>query len=117
VSWTPAASRREALDELDALLGERLAADGRTHELYTRSSAIVRRFVGRMDPALGADLTSSEVVGRLEGRTNGRLGHALFRELGTAEVVKFGRARPGAGEADAHIRSLRDWVAACGDSL
>jgi hypothetical protein len=116
-TWTPAASRLEALGQLDALLAERLAASGRTHELYTRSSAIVRRFVGRLDPALGADLTSSEVVGRLEGRTNGRHGQALFREMGTAEVVKFGRARPDAGEADGHIRSLRDWVASCGDSL
>jgi hypothetical protein len=70
-----------------------------------------------MDPALGADLTSSEVVGRLQGRTNGRHGNALFRELATAEVVKFGRARPGASEADTHIRSLREWIAACGDSL
>jgi hypothetical protein len=116
-AWTPAASRSDALAQLDALLAERLAAAGRTHELYTRSSAIVRRFVGRMDPALGADLTSSEVVGRLEGRTNGRHGNALFREMGTAEVVKFGRVRPGAGEAETHIRSLREWIAACGDSL
>jgi hypothetical protein len=116
-TWTPAASRRDALEQLDALLAERLAAGGRTHELYTRSSAIVRRFVGRMDPALGPDLTSSEVLGRLEGRTNGLHGHALFRELGTAEVVKFGRARPGMDEADTHIRSLRGWIAACGDSL
>ena len=115
--WTPAASRRDALEQLDALLAEGLAAAGRTHELYTRSSAIVRRFVGRMDPGLGADLTSSEVVGRLEGRTNGRRGNALFREMGTAEIVKFGRARPDAGEAETHIRSLREWIAACGDSL
>jgi len=117
VSWTPAASRRDALEQLDALLAERLAAAGRTHELYTRSSAIVRRFVGRMDPALGADLTGSEVVGCLQRRTNGRLGRALFQEMGTAEVVKFGRARPGAGEAETHIRSLREWIDACGDQL
>jgi hypothetical protein len=116
-TWSPAASRRDALDQLDALLAERLAAAGRTHEHYTRSSAIVRRFVGRMDSALGADLTSSEVVGRLRGRTNGSHGSALFREMGTAEVVKFGRARPDAVEAEKHIRSLREWIAACGDSL
>jgi len=116
-TWTAAASRRDALEQLDALLAERLTAAGRTQELYTRSSGIVRRFVGRMDPALGADLTSSEVAGRLQGRTNGRHGPALFREMITAEIVKFGRARPGAGEAETHIRSLREWIAACGDSL
>ena len=108
--WTPAESRRDALEQLDRLLGEKLPSVGRMHELYTRSSAIVRRFVRRMDSELGADLTSSELMGRLEGRTNGSRGTALFREMGTAEVVKFGRMRPGEREAEAHIRSLRDWV-------
>jgi hypothetical protein len=115
--WTPAESRRDALEQLDLLLAERLGAVGRTHELYTRSSAIVRRFVGRLDARLGADLTSTELMCRLEGRTNGREGAALFLEMATAETVKFGRALPGEGEADTHIRSLRAWVDRCPDSL
>ncbi len=123
-AWTPSASRRDALEQLDGLLTDTHLSPGRTHELYTRSSAIVRRFLGRMDSGLGADLTSSEMMIRLhaggEGRTEGRLngkGTALFRELSTAEVVKFGRARPPRDEAEAHIRALRDWIAGCGDSL
>jgi hypothetical protein len=77
----------------------------------------VRRFVGRLDPRLGADLTSSELMQRLEGRTNGRDGTALFREMATAEVVKFGRMLPGEGESDSHVRSLRAWVERSTDTL
>ena len=117
VAWTPAASRRQALGQLDRLLAEKLHSVGRTHELYTRSSDIVRTFVARMDPALGSDLTSSELMGRLRGRTNGRHGDALFREMRTAEVVKFGRARPPEAEAESHIHSLRDWIAGSSDAL
>jgi hypothetical protein len=116
-AWTPAASRRDALEQLDRLLAERLQSAGRVHELYTRSSAIVRRFVRRLDTELGADLTSSELVGCLRRRTSGGRGSALFEEMGTAEVVKFGRMRPGESEAEAHIRSLREWVEGSGDSL
>jgi hypothetical protein len=121
VVWTPSASRLEALEQLDGLLAEGLTARGRTLELYTRSSAIVRRFVGRMDPRLGADLTASELMGRLHTRAhasgNGRRGSALSREMNAAEVVKFGRARPGAEEAETHLGALREWVAGCGDTL
>ena len=121
VAWTPSASRREALEQLDMLRAEGLSATGRTHELYTRSSAIVRRFVGRMDPHLGADLTSSELMDRLHaranGHANGRSRATLSLEMSAAEVVKFGRARPGAPEAEAHLGALREWVAECGDSL
>jgi hypothetical protein len=115
-AWTPAESRRDALEQLDLLLAERLSASGRTHELYTRSSGVLRQFVGRLDPRLGADLTSSEVMGRLEGRTNGREGTALFREMASAEVVKFGRLLPDPEEADTHIRALRAWVERAEDS-
>ncbi|MGE0160227.1 MAG: hypothetical protein AB7T31_12525 [Gemmatimonadales bacterium] len=117
IAWSPARSRRHALDELDGLLAEKLPAEGRTRELYTRSSWIVRRFVGRIDPRLGCDLTSSELMSRLAGRTNGQRGTALFREMGTAEVVKFGRARPGPADAEAHVRALRAWVEGSGDTL
>jgi len=115
--WTAAECRRDALAQLDRLLEEDLPSSGRIHELYTRSSGIVRRFVGRMDSGLGADLTSSELMGRLAGRTNGSRGSGLFREMGTAEVVKFGRMRPGRADAEAHIRSLREWVESAADRL
>lgn len=114
--WTPDAARLHALRELDRLLEEGLHAEGQTLELYTRSSGIVRLYVERRDPTCGPDLTSSELTRRLRARTNGAAGTALFREMEAAEVVKFGRLRPRGEEAEEHVRSLRAWVEASGDS-
>jgi hypothetical protein len=108
--WTPEASRRHALDELDRLREEDLPAKGRTLELFTRSSGIIRSYVERLDPSYGADLTSSELTRRLQERANERDRSILFGEMRTAEVVKFGRLRPEGEEADTHLRSLRTWV-------
>lgn len=108
--WTPEAARKQALEELDRLLEEGLPAKGRVLELYTRSSGIIRRYAERLDPAYGADLTSSELTHRLQTRAHERDGAALFGELRTAEVVKFGRLRPQAEEAETHLISLRAWL-------
>ncbi|MSR21379.1 MAG: hypothetical protein EXR91_10480 [Gemmatimonadetes bacterium] len=113
--WTPQASRQHALAELDRLLEEGLHANGRTHELYTRSSSVVRHYVKRLNPEYSAAFTSSELMGRLGARrTNRHESAALFEQMGTAEVVKFGRLRPGSREAEAHVRSLRAWVEGSG---
>ena len=83
--WTPQASRQHALAELDRLLAEGLHANGRTHELYSRSSSIVRHFVERLNPEYSAAFTSSELMGRLGARrTNGHETAALFEQMGTA---------------------------------
>jgi hypothetical protein len=107
--WTPESSRRFALDELDRLGEEGLAAGGRMHELYTRSSGVVRRYVSRVWPEHGVDLTSSELMSRLD-ETPSPAQAPMVREMGTAVVVKFGRLRPGRDAADEHLRSLRGWV-------
>jgi hypothetical protein len=36
----------------------------------------------------------------------------LVRQMAVAEVVKFGRLRPGPDDALGHCRALRRWVAA-----
>lgn len=110
VRWTPEASRRHALDELDRLHEEDLPSRGLLLELYTRSSGIIRRYAERLDPSDGADLTSSELTHRLQARTHERDGSTLFGEMRTAEVVKFGRLRPEREEAETHLRSLRAWI-------
>ena len=113
--WTPQASRQQALVELDRLLQEGLHANGRTHELYTRSSSVVRRYVERLHPEYSAAFTSSELMGRLGTHgTNGYESATLFEQMGTAEVVKFGRLRPERREAEAHVLSLRAWVEGSG---
>jgi hypothetical protein len=109
--WTPEMARRHALDELDRLLEEGLQTVGCTHELYTRSSAVVRHYAERLNPEYGVDLTSSELMVRMEASAaNGRASTPMFEQMRTAEVVKFGRLRPGGTEAEAHLRSLRAWV-------
>ncbi|MEQ1856341.1 MAG: hypothetical protein ABL963_07720 [Longimicrobiales bacterium] len=108
--WTPESSRRHALDELARLRAEGLADDGRTHELYTRSSGVVRTYVSQVRPQHGADLTSSELMGRLDETAGGPEKAPLVREMDVAEVVKFGRLRPEADAAEEHLRSLRTWV-------
>lgn len=122
-SQTPATlaeARLAAIAELDRLLG----AEGRgadVRELYRRASGAVRRYVERFDPAWGPDLTVTELLGRLDGRAHRRgppgdasserpILEPLRRELLRAEVVKFGRARPDAAEAQRHLLALRAWV-------
>jgi hypothetical protein len=108
--WTPDASRRHALAELARLQEEGLAASGRVHELYTRSSGLVRQHVSRVNPELGSDLTSSELMRRLD-ITAPAIRHApLSREMLTAEVVKFGRLRPEQRVAEGHLAALRAWL-------
>jgi hypothetical protein len=115
-TWTPEASRRHALAELERLRAEGLAASGRTHELYTRSSGVVRQYVSRLRPEYGADLTSSELMRRLDDAERSAEQVSLAREMGAAEVVKFGRLRPAEDAADEHLRALRAWVEGPGAS-
>jgi hypothetical protein len=112
VGWTPETSRRHALDELARLRDEGLPAAGRTHELYTRSTGIVRTHVSRVIPAYGTDLTSTELVSRLgdEEPAVPAPNTPLTAEMHTAEVVKFGRLRPARDAAEEHLASLRAWL-------
>lgn len=108
--WTQESSRRHALAELARLRDEGLVSPGEVQELYTRSSGIVRAHASRVVPAYGSDLTSSELVGRLDDEPSGPEATHLGTELGTAEVVKFGRMRPAPDAAERHLTSLRSWL-------
>lgn len=104
--------RQRALRQLDDLLAEGIHAHGRLLDFYTRSSGIVRSYVEAMDRQWASSLTSGELMVRLRERSGeGAAGH-LPVELGTAEVVKFGRLRPGRDAAEEHWRALRNWVEA-----
>ncbi len=101
--------RQKALDELDRILALGLHTEGRTDEFYERSSTVVRTFVEGFEAEWRSSLTSSELMSRLETRTNGSAPE-LFASMHTAEVVKFGRLRPDASIAEGHWRDLRSWV-------
>jgi hypothetical protein len=108
------ARRAHALRQLDDLLAADLHEDGRMLEFYTRSSGIARGYVEAMDRAWAPSLTSSELMGRLRSRAGDGASGDLPAQMGTAEVVKFGRLRPDAYAAERHCRALRDWIEAPG---
>jgi hypothetical protein len=101
-------ARRQALADLDRLLAAVPYPAERAHELYEESSGIVRGYVERLDPQWGPELTSSELMDRLEGRSPE--GSSLTAEMRTAEAVKFGLLRPDAEPTGAHLTVLRDWL-------
>ena len=105
------AARLAALAELDRLLVLRLHQEGRVDEFYTRSSSAVRGYVEHLDATWGPAYTSTELMGSLEERANGKSAPALLEAMHVAEVVKFGRLRPDSRAAEAHWKALRGWVA------
>ncbi len=109
-AWSPEASRQHALEQLARLSADGLATKGRFHELYTRSSSVVRLYVSRLKPGHGQDLTSSELISRLGEAPDSPERERMASEMATAEVVKFGRLRPATASADEHLRSLRAWI-------
>jgi hypothetical protein len=106
--------RQRALGRLDDLLDEGLHAEGQLLEFYTQSTGIVRSYVEAMDAEWASSLTSSELIGRLLTRSGEDAAGHLPQELGTAEVVKFGRLEPGREGAETHWRALKDWVEGSG---
>jgi hypothetical protein len=109
------ALRHLALSRLDDLLAEGIHGDTRLLEFYTRSTGIVRRYVEAMDHEWASSLTSGELMGRLLKRSGDDAAGRLPAELGTAEVVKFGRLEPGLEAAETHWRALKDWVEESGE--
>lgn len=102
-------ARLRALTELDRLLGGGPYARDSARELYSHSSRIVREYAEWLGPGLGPDLTSTELMARLDAAS--RATSELLSEMRTAEAVKFGKLRPEAPAADGHLRVLRGWVA------
>lgn len=100
---------QKALHELDRILALGLHREGRTDEFYRLSSGVVRTFVEDFEEEWRSSLTSSELMRRLEARTNGSAPE-LFASMRAAEVVKFGRLRPDASTAEGHWRALKTWV-------
>ena len=102
-------ARKQALTELDRLLAAGPYPAERAHELYEQSSGIVRGYVERLDPEWGPELTSTELMDRLKGRSPE--GAVLTAEMHNAEAVKFGRLRPYAEPTAEHLTALRAWLA------
>ncbi len=102
-------ARKQALTELDRLLAAGPYPAERAHELYAESSGIVRGYVERLDPEWGPELTSTELMDRLKGRSPE--GAVLAAKMHNAEAVKFGRLRPHSEPTAEHLTVLRAWLA------
>jgi hypothetical protein len=101
-------ARKQALTELNRLLAAGPYPAERAHELYEESSDIVRGYVERLDAEWGPELTSTELMDRLKGRSPEDV--VLATEMRTAEAVKFGRLRPHAQPTAVHLTVLRAWL-------
>ena len=106
-------ARKQALTELDRLLAAGPYPAEHAHHLYEESSGIVRGYVERIDPEWGPELTSTELMDRLKGRSPE--GAVLEAEMRTAEAVKFGLLRPQAEPTTAHLTVLQAWLAGRGE--
>lgn len=78
--------------------------------LTTHVSRVVRTYMSRVAPELGADLTSAEVVTHLDHGGGGRASIDLHGILAIADRVKFARHRPTIEEAEELLASARAWV-------
>ena len=107
----PAASPRDAaLLALDRARASGALQAGDLKRFYSDISSALRGYLVALDPGLGTDLTSSELV--LALRAAGHDGQItdLHRVLHAADLVKFARSRPAVGAAEADWARARGWV-------
>lgn len=103
--------REWALRQLESLRSTPSTPD-EVFTVYGRGSWILRSYLERVDPRLGTDLTSAEVVRELSRMTPGDAGSdALEAALGSADRVKFSRQVPSPEAAIAWLGAVQTWVA------
>jgi uncharacterized iron-regulated membrane protein len=106
----PAVPPREAaLARLDALRDAGLLERGELKPFYAELTETLRRYAAAVEPRWGVDLTSSELAARLRAAGFAD-GVDLLRILGTADMVKFARARPSPADAARDLDLGRGWV-------
>lgn len=102
-------ARDRALRDLEALRTSGVHHDGRLQDFFTRSSAIVRRYVETLDRRWSPAWTSTELMGGLDDSL-GDESAGVSTEMAEAEVVKFGGLRPDTDTAEAHVQALKRWI-------
>lgn len=101
-------ARRAAIDALDGLLAAGPHDGNDAFDVYARSSRVVRDYAEWLDGAWGPELTSTELMAKLDGA--GLAAPELLAEMRRAEAVKFGRARPASATTRTHLRILGSWL-------
>ena len=100
--------RERALAALDRARNSGLVEAGRFKPFYSLVTAAVRLYLEETDRALGAELTTTELMERAERAMEPEDAESLGRLLASADLVKFARRRPSAEDA------LADWEIARG---
>ncbi len=101
--------RTAALAALDAALAQKWHERGEMKTFYVAVSEALRHYMATAEPALGTDLTTTELMAR--ANHGGALESALA-VLRSADMVKFARSRPDTDRATSDWRAARDWIAA-----
>jgi hypothetical protein len=108
-----ASPRERALAELDAALAGSDLQNGELRAFHSAVAHAVRRYLAELSPAWGADLTTSELLGRIRSsRSVGRAEADRLRSLlQHADRAKFAPERVAPAEAQRFWESARAWVA------
>jgi hypothetical protein len=108
----PPPAHAVALQSLDALAGDGLAAAGRVHEFHVRLTDIVRRYIEGRFGIRAPERTTPEFLA--EARTSDAFTDDQRRRLAelltAADRVKFGGVRPDATSCEGSLASARAFV-------
>jgi hypothetical protein len=102
--------RERALQALDHARAAGLVETGAMKEFYSLVTDAVRQYLDAIEPRWGADLTTSELAGRMRGSARDFEFGEILSVLGDADLVKFARRTPMAEEALARWGTARLWV-------
>lgn len=108
----PASPRERALAALDRARALGLVESGELKLFYSLCSEAARRYLAELDDAWGMDLTTSELLPRLEADLEAADVAVVRGYLLSADLVKFARHRPTPELALEEWRALRSWVEA-----
>jgi hypothetical protein len=111
VSVGPALSPREAaLAALERARNSGLIEAGDYKTFYSIVSDALRQYIASLEPDWGADLTTTELTGRMHLHPIDAPAALLISLLRRADLVKFARRRPTREEATQDWESARSWI-------
>jgi hypothetical protein len=103
--------RQRAAAALDRVESAGLLERGEWKALYSELSAAMRDLASALSPRWGTDLTTAELVERMNGDDVPDADRETARGiLDRADLVKFARYAPSADAARADLAAARDWV-------